>query len=49
MHRAIVEGEKEIDVLKEKYQNDVMKLELEIEGLKHRLNAIENAPIKNDL
>ena len=49
LHRAIVEREKEIDDIKEKYQDVIMKLELEIEGLKHRLNAIENAPIKNDL
>lgn len=46
LHRAIVEREKEIDDIKEKYQNIVMKLELEIEGLKHRLNAIDKAPIK---
>ena len=39
LHRSIIEREKEIDIIKEKYQDIIMKLNLEIEGLKLKLNS----------
>ena len=49
LHRAIVEREKEIDELKQKYQNIIMKLNLDIETLKNKLNSMENLPVKNNI
>ena len=42
LHRCIIEREKEIDNIKEKYQDTVMKLNLEIEDLKLKLDSFKN-------
>lgn len=48
LHRAIAEREKEIDILKEKYQDIIRKLNLDIESLRKKINSIENLPCKNN-
>ena len=47
LQRAIVEREKEIEVLKEKYQDIIMKLNIDNESLRNKIYSIENLPIKN--
>ena len=44
LHKAIDEREKEIDNL----QDIIMKLNIDIESLRNKLNSIENLPMKND-
>jgi hypothetical protein len=47
LHRYIVEREKEIENLKEKYQDVITKINLDNERLRNKINYIENLPISN--
>ena len=47
LHRCIVERENEIENLKEKYQDIIIKINLDNERLRNKINYIENLPINN--
>ena len=49
LHQAVVKREEEIDTLKEKYNEIIRNLQIEIEGLKNKINNIKYSPEKNCL